>query len=60
MILPSQFVGYDYTEKLERFTSLNNKHMLQCPLLAQPCSLDDLLEFNGMAKNCVEHRKHRV
>ena len=31
----------------------DTKHVLQCPLLAQPCSLDDLLEFNGIAKNCM-------
>ena len=29
--------------------------VFQCPLLAQPCLLDDLLEFNGRSKICVEH-----
>ena len=38
----------------------NIKHMLQCPILAQPCSLDDLLEFSGIAKNLVEHGKNRI
>ena len=38
----------------------DTKHMLQCPLLAQPCSLDDLLVFNGIANNCLEYWKHRV
>ena len=33
------------------------KHMLQCILIAQPCSVDDRLELNGIVKNCVEHWK---
>ena len=29
-------------------------HMMQCTLLEQPCSLDDLNKFNDTAKKCVE------
>ena len=29
-------------------------HMLQCPLLAHACTLDDLLQFNDIAKHCVD------
>ena len=29
-------------------------HMLQCYQLAHPCSLDDLITFNGVGKQCVE------
>ena len=32
----------------------NTAHMMQCSLLAQPCSLDDLNKFNDTAKKCVE------
>ena len=29
----------------------NTSHMLQCTLLAHPCTMDDLLEFNDTAQN---------
>ena len=32
-------------------------HMLQCTLLAHPCTLDDLLEFNDTAQACIERWK---
>ena len=32
----------------------NTAHMMQCTLLEQPCSLDDLNKFNDTAKKCVE------
>ena len=35
-------------------SSENTRHMLECPLLAHSCSLDDLLKFNETAKQCVE------
>ena len=38
----------------------NTAHMMQCTLLAQPCSLDDLNKFNGTAKKCVERWKTLV
>ena len=38
----------------------NTAHMMQCTLLAQPCSLDDLNKFNDTAKKCVERRKTLV
>ena len=36
----------------------NTEHMMQCTLLAQPCSLDDLSKFNDTAKKCMERWKH--
>ena len=36
----------------------NTAHMMQCTLLAHPCSLDDLNKFNNTAKKCVERWKH--
>ena len=30
------------------------KHMLQCPLLAHPCTLDDLQKVNENARKCVD------
>ena len=38
----------------------NTAHMMQCTLLAQPCSLDDLNQFNDTAKKCVERWKTLV
>ena len=38
----------------------NTAHMMQCILLAQPCSLDDLNKFNDTAKKCVERWKTLV
>ena len=35
----------------------NTSHMLQCTLLAHPCTLDDLLEFNDTARACIERWK---
>ena len=35
----------------------NTAHMMQCTLLAQLCSLDDLYKFNDTAKKCVERWK---
>ena len=35
----------------------NTAHMMQCTLLAQPCSLDDFNKFNDTAKKCVERWK---
>ena len=32
----------------------NTAHMMQCTLLALPCSMDDLNSFNDIAKKCVE------
>ena len=34
--------------------------MLQCSLLAHPCTLDDLLEFNDTAQACTERWKKIV
>ena len=34
--------------------------MLQCPLLAHPCTLDDLLKFNENARRCVDKWKNAV
>ena len=36
------------------------KHMLQCPLLAHPCILDDLQKFNVIARKCVDKWKNAV
>ena len=36
------------------------KHMLQCPLLAHPCTLDDLQKFNENARKCVDKWKNAV
>ena len=33
-------------------------HMMQCTLLAQPCSLDGLNKFDDTAKKCMERWKH--
>ena len=41
-------------------SSENTRHMLECPLLAHSCSLDDLLQFNETAKQCVEQWKTAV
>ena len=38
----------------------NTTHMMQCTLLAQPCSLDDLNKFNATAQKCVERWKTLV
>ena len=38
----------------------NTAHMLQCTLLARPCTLDDLSKFNHTAKACVERWKTTV
>ena len=38
----------------------NTAHMMQCTLLARPCSLDDLNSFNDIAKKCVERWKTQV
>ena len=35
----------------------NTSHMLQCTLLAHPCTMDDLLEFNDSAQACIERWK---
>ena len=35
----------------------NTSHMLQCTLLALPCTMDDLLEFNDTAQACIERWK---
>ena len=37
----------------------NTANMMQCTLLARPCSLDDLNSFSGIAKKCVERCKTR-
>ena len=34
--------------------------MLQCPLLAHPCTLDNLLKFNENARKCVGKWKNAV
>ena len=36
------------------------KHMLQCPLLAHICTLDDLQKFNENARTCVDKWKNAV
>ena len=41
-------------------TTENTAHMMQCTLLAQPCSLDDLNKLNDTAKKCVERWKSLV
>ena len=41
-------------------SSENTRHMLECPLLSHSCSLDDLLQFNETAKECVEQWKTAV
>ena len=33
-------------------SSENTRHMLQCPLLAHSCSLDDLIQFNETVTVC--------
>ena len=39
------------------FSSENTRHMLECPLLAHSCSLDELLQFNEIVKQCGEQWK---
>ena len=29
------------------------EHLIECPLLRQTCSLDDLMVYNDVAKECV-------
>ena len=29
------------------------EHLLECPLLRQTCSLDDLMVYNNVTKECV-------
>ena len=41
-------------------SSENTRHMLECPLLAHSCSLDDLIQFNETAKECVGQWKTAV
>ena len=36
------------------------KHMLQYPLLAHPCTLDDIQRFNKNARKCVDKWKNVV
>ena len=36
------------------------KHMLQCPLLAHPCTLDNLQKFYENARKCVDKWKNAV
>ena len=38
----------------------STSQMLQCSLLAHPCTLDDLLEFNDTAQACTERWKKIV
>ena len=38
----------------------STSHMLQCSLLAHPCTLNDLLEFNNTAQSCTERWKKIV
>ena len=38
----------------------NTAHMMQCTILAQPCSLDDLNKFNDTEQKCVERWKTLV
>ena len=38
----------------------NTSHMLQCTLLAHPCTLDDLIEFSDTAQACIERWKKIV
>ena len=38
----------------------NAAHMMQCTLLAQPCSLDELNKFTDTAKKCVKRWKTLV
>ena len=40
-----------------RLDTVNNEHMLRCYLLLHPCTLDDLLEFNDIRKECEEQWK---
>ena len=40
--------------------SETTKHMLQCQLLAHPCTLDDLQKFNKNARKCVDKWKSAV
>ena len=41
-------------------SSEDTRHMLECPLLAHSCSLDDHILFNETAKQCVEQWKTAV
>ena len=36
----------------------NTSHMLPCTLLAHPCTLDDLLDFNDTAQACIQVAHH--
>ena len=36
------------------------RHMLQCPLLAHPCTLDDLLKFSENTRKCVDKWNNAV
>ena len=38
----------------------STSHMLQCSLLALPCTLDDLLQFNDTVQACTERWKKIV
>ena len=38
----------------------NAAHMLQCTLLARPCTLDDLSKYNDTARSCVDRWKTTV
>ena len=38
----------------------NTAHMIQCTLLARPCTLDDLSKFNDTVKSCKERWKTTV
>ena len=48
--------GYTCSGKIEEITA----HMLQCSQLAHPCSLDDLIMFNDIGKQCTELLKRMV
>ena len=37
----------------------NTAHLLQCTLIARPCTLDDFSRFNDTVKSCVERWKIR-
>ena len=43
-----------------RSSNTKHQHMMQCTLLARPCSLDDLNSFYDIAKKCVERWKTQV
>ena len=54
-----RYYGGDTTCEFS-LTTENTAHMMQCILLAHPCSLDDLNKFNDTAKKCVERWKTLV